>query len=150
DQETNGIQEPVIPVDRDRTGDAEKRRRREVVTRDRDAILWASERTPGGVVIRRGPGVAAGPEHNPQRDHDEHAEGADVEDGVAALNAGGEAHHQWVSPSIPARILSATGSSLRLAYHTYRPVITKVDRNCRRPKTRPTVMFPNSFALMKP
>ena len=85
DEEADRVHEAVVAVEGDRTGDAEERRRREVVTGDRDAVLGPGERAAGGVVVRGGARRAADPVDDHQGHHDEEGEDPDVERRAADL-----------------------------------------------------------------
>ena len=107
DEEADAVEESVIAVDGDRAGNAEERRRGQIVTGDRDAVLRSGERVPGGVVVGRGLVVAGGADDD-QRHRDEEQEDADVDDRLT------EECPSALS-SIFRRMSSATGSSRRFA-----------------------------------
>ena len=91
DQEADGVQEAVVSVDGDGAGDAEEAGGRQVVTRDRDAVLRAGERPPGSEELGRGRVLLAGADHDVERDRDEQREDPDVGDGISyGLALGGE------------------------------------------------------------
>ena len=127
DEEADGVEEAVVAVDRDRAGDAEERRGREVVAGDRDAVLRAGEAAARRVEVGRAAGgTLADADHDGQRDHDEQPEDREVEDRVAALDALGEIDlpHHFVPPRAAALFDvrhaagSASGSSFRSAKRT--------------------------------
>ena len=105
DEEADGVEEAVVAVHRDRPGDPEEGRGRQVVTGDRDAVLGTGERAPGGVVVRGGVGGAADPVDDQQGHHDEEREDPDVQRRAADLRA-----HRFSST----RRRSAAASSSRL------------------------------------
>ena len=110
DQEADGVQEPVVARQRDDAGDAEERRRRHVVTPDRDAVLDSGEAATAGVEVGGRLGVLAGPQGDRKGQHDERDE---QQDGQRALtgghgSAGGEELHAWASKRSRSR--SAVGS----------------------------------------
>ncbi len=51
DQPADRVHEPVVAVQRDQAGDAEERRRRQVVAGDRPAVLQAGHAAAGGVEV---------------------------------------------------------------------------------------------------
>ena len=123
DEEADGVEETVVAVDRDRAGDAEERRGREVVAGDRDAVLRAGEAAARGVEVGRPAGGAlADADHDRERDDHEQPEDRQVEDRVAALDPGGDDH--LTSPSVrrpvsmSPRSWAASGSSFRSAKRT--------------------------------
>ena len=117
DQEADGVEEAVVAVDGDGTGDAEEAGRRQVVAGDRDAVLRAGEGVPAGEVLRRVGVAAADADHDEQRDDDERDEDADVDGRVSDLLAIGEDADpiHCSLQCISARIAAARGSSSRLA-----------------------------------
>jgi hypothetical protein len=116
DQEADRVEEAVVAVDRDGAGDAQERRRREVVTGDREPVLGAGETPARGVEV--GGGLPRLPtvdvEDDPQRHDHERQEDGDVQRRVAVRGRrqDGRAHRV---PSISPRSFDDSGSSTRPA-----------------------------------
>ena len=104
DEEADGVEEPVVPAQRDGAGDAEERRRGHVVARDGHAVLEAAERAATGVVVRRAVGLAARPEGDADRDEDD----GDEQDGGQRVGA----HRPDTSCRYSASRSRASGSTL--------------------------------------
>src|SRR5690606_18470086 len=160
DEESDRIQESVVSVHGDRADDAEERRRREIVARDRESVLRPGERATARVVIGRRRVVAAGPDHDEHRHGHEGREDRHIEDRIRLdlIDRGGEDGSRLCEPFVHApascfsrseRISSATGSNFLFAYATYDIVMTKVVTNWPSPKSRPTVMSPHTRCAMK-
>ncbi len=90
DEEADRVDQAVVAGGHHRGGDAEERRGRHVVARDRQAVLEARDATAGGVEVRRGPGAGRGPLGDPQRREDEDREHRDC--GPVGLLLGDLAH----------------------------------------------------------
>src|SRR5690606_14971352 len=134
-QEPDRVEQAVVAVERDGSGDAEERRRRQVVARDRDAVLPAREGPAARVVLGGGAVAARGWQPDRERDRDEHPETDDVEQVVADV-------HQTCPSSISTRIASAFGSMLRFAWRTYSHVSRNVVTNCPKLMSRPRLTSP--------
>ena len=115
-EETDRVEEPVVAVDGDRPRDPEERRRRQVVARDRHAVLRAGEPAARRVVVRRRAGRAPRAVHQHEGDQHERPEDREVQPDAADLLLGGHrrpARRGGISS--PVRICAASGSSRRRA-----------------------------------
>ena len=74
DQEADGVEEAVVPAQRDGAGDAEERRGRHVVAGDRHAVLEAAELAAAGVEVGGAGGLPARPEGDADGDEDDRDE----------------------------------------------------------------------------
>src|SRR5690606_214806 len=117
----DGVQQPVVAVERDGADDTEEGGGREVVAGDGDAVLPARERAAAVVEVAGGDVLLGDADDHHEGDDHEGEEDRDVEQGVAEL-------HQC-SPSSSSRSFSAIGSRSRFAWRMYSQVIRKVIRN---------------------
>ncbi|CAI7636275.1 unnamed protein product, partial [Penicillium discolor] len=134
DEESDRVEESVVPVDRDGTADAEERRGGEVVAGDRESVLGPGERTTGRVVVGGRLVVPTGADHDEQRHRDEGEEDRDVEHRVDVEGhiLGGRAddgHASACAFSSSSRISDASGSSFLFANATYAIVMANVVTN---------------------
>src|SRR5262249_11473876 len=150
DQEADGVEEPVVPVEGDQAGDAEERRGRHVVAADRHAVLQAGEGAATGVEVGGVVGTPAGPDRDEERDEDEEPEQRQRDVALGPYGDGGEDHQCCPPWCMALRIWSAAGSSLRLAKRAYSHAMRNVDTNCSNPNTSATLMLPTTFVLMNP
>ena len=144
DEEPDRVQEPVEPVEEDQAGDAEERRRRQVVAGDRQAVLRAGDLAAGGVEAD-GAGRALGrPVGDAERDREDDREDHDRLD----VDGCEEAHRVTSDPSAAgsrskrppsgsssprsavSTTLRASGSYSRSALRRYRIPSTKTITNC--------------------
>ncbi len=118
DEEADRVQESVVSVDGDRTGDTEERRGRQVVAGDGETVLRTGELAAAGVevggLLRR----AAGLDDQTHRDDDERDEDGDVEDRVTDVGPTLRENGHCCGPSSSSRIAAERGSSSRPANFT--------------------------------
>src|SRR5690606_10184225 len=154
DQEADGVEEAVVAEEGDGARDAEEGRGRHVVAGDGEPVLEGAELAPAGVEVGGALGLAPGPDGDAEGGDDEQREEDDDQRAVFARLVRGEGdvgdRGAHAPPSIRALMASAFGSSFAAACREYYHATQKVVANWRSPKTRATLMLPNSSVPMKP
>lgn len=120
DEEADGVQEAVVPEERDGSGDAEEGRGGHVVAGDRESVLESGELAAARVEVGGALGLAARPHGDDEGRHDEGGEQRDDQRPVLARALGGGELDGGIegvggahtSASIRDLIASALGSSL--------------------------------------